>query len=59
MTIAFNKQFPYLSEAAAQPRQDTQAAFEFGLGAIASGLLGAGRTKPRSDGADEIVVDPA
>ena len=34
------EQFPYLSEAAAQPRQDPQAAFEFGLRAIAIGLLG-------------------
>ena len=59
VALASPEQFPYLSEAAARPRQDTQAAFEFGLGAIASGLLGAGRTKPRSDGADEIVVDPA
>jgi TetR/AcrR family tetracycline transcriptional repressor len=32
--------FPYLSEAATQPQQDLQTQFEFGLRAIAIGLLG-------------------
>jgi TetR/AcrR family transcriptional regulator, tetracycline repressor protein len=41
VALASPERFPYLSEAAAQPRQDTQAAFEFGLRAIAAGLLGA------------------
>ena len=39
VALASPEQFPHLSEAAAQPRQDTQAAFEFGLRAIAVGLL--------------------
>ena len=44
VALASPDQFPYLSEAATQPRQDTQAAFEFGLRAIAAGLFGsAGR----------------
>jgi len=40
VALAAPEQFPHLSEAAAQPRQDTQAAFEFGLRAIAIGLFG-------------------
>jgi AcrR family transcriptional regulator len=43
VALASPERFPYLSEAAAQARQDTQAAFEFGLRAIADGLL-AGET---------------
>jgi len=39
VALASPEQFPHLSEAAAQPRQDPQAAFEFGLRAIAGGLL--------------------
>jgi TetR/AcrR family transcriptional regulator, tetracycline repressor protein len=38
-------QFPCLSEAAALPRPDVRAQFEFGLRAIAAGLLGAGSAK--------------
>ena len=41
VALASPERFPYLSEAAARPRQDTQAAFDYGLTAIASGLLGA------------------
>jgi AcrR family transcriptional regulator len=40
VALASPERFPYLSEVAAQPRQDTQAAFDYGLTAIASGLLG-------------------
>ena len=40
VALASPEQFPYLSEAAAQPRQDTQAAFESGLRVIANGLFG-------------------
>jgi AcrR family transcriptional regulator len=40
VALASPERFPYLSEAATQPRQDTQAAFDYGLTAIASGLLG-------------------
>jgi AcrR family transcriptional regulator len=58
VALASPDRFPYLSEAAAQPRQDTQAAFELGLRAIADGLLGAARTEQRSGGAGETVVDP-
>ena len=47
VALAAPEQFPYLSEAAAQPRQDTQAAFEFGLRAIAMGLLGARDARQR------------
>jgi hypothetical protein len=46
VALASPEELPYLSEAAAQPRQDTQAAFEFGLRAIAIGLLGGRGTKP-------------
>jgi TetR/AcrR family transcriptional regulator, tetracycline repressor protein len=38
--LASPGRFPYLCEAAAHPRQNTQAAFEFGLRAIVAGLLG-------------------
>jgi TetR/AcrR family transcriptional regulator, tetracycline repressor protein len=41
VALASPEQFPWLSEAAAQPHQDTQAAFAFGLKAIAVGLLSA------------------
>jgi hypothetical protein len=41
VALASPEQFPYLSEAAARPRQDTQAAYEFGLRPIATGLFGA------------------
>jgi TetR/AcrR family tetracycline transcriptional repressor len=54
VALAAPEQFPYLSEAAARPRQDTQAAFEFGLRVIASGLFGAGGAGQRSGGADSI-----
>jgi len=49
VALASPEQFPYLSEAAAQPRQDTQAAFEFGLRAIATGLFGAPDAKQRAE----------
>jgi len=39
VALASPEQFPCLSEAAGQPHQDLQAAFEFGLKAIAAGLL--------------------
>ena len=39
VALASPEQFPYLSEAAAQPAQDLQAAFDFGIRAIAAGLL--------------------
>ena len=39
VALAAPEQFPYLSEAAAQPAQDLQAAFDFGIRAIAAGLL--------------------
>jgi TetR/AcrR family tetracycline transcriptional repressor len=45
--LASPDRFPHLCEAAAHPRQDTQAAFEFGLRAIAAGLLGVRRAKQR------------
>jgi len=54
VALAAPGRFPYLSEAAAQPRQDTQAAFEFGLRAIASGLFGTPGAKQRSGGAAGI-----
>ncbi len=54
VALASPEQFPYLSEAAAQPRQDTQAAFEFGLRAIASGLLGARNARLHSGSTDTI-----
>jgi hypothetical protein len=63
VALASPDQFPCLSEAAAQPRQDTQAAFEFGLRAIASGLLysgklraGAGIDQARTVGSPEKAV---
>jgi TetR/AcrR family tetracycline transcriptional repressor len=40
VALASPEDFPYLSEVAAQPQQDLQAQFEFGLRAIAAGLLG-------------------
>jgi AcrR family transcriptional regulator len=46
VALASPEEFPYLSEAAAQPEQDLQAQFEFGLRAIAAGLLG--RSAPRA-----------
>jgi AcrR family transcriptional regulator len=52
VALASPERFPHLSEAAAQPRQDTQAAFEFGLRAIAIGLLGV-RGDRASDRASE------
>jgi len=39
VALASPEQSPYLSEAAAQPGQDLQAAFDFGIRAIATGLL--------------------
>jgi TetR/AcrR family tetracycline transcriptional repressor len=51
VALASPEQFPYLSEAAAQPHQDTQAAFEFGLRAIAVGLL---RVRDSSGSGDAI-----
>ena len=46
------EEFPYLSEAAAQPHQEPQAQFEFGLRAIAIGLLGAEGTRQRAGSTD-------
>ena len=54
VALASPEQFPYLSEAAAQPRQDTQAAFDFGLRAIAFGLLGARDARQPSGSTDSI-----
>jgi AcrR family transcriptional regulator len=45
VALASPEEFPCLSEAAAQPQQDLQAQFEFGLRAIAIGLLGGPCTK--------------
>jgi TetR/AcrR family tetracycline transcriptional repressor len=59
VALASPDQFPYLSEAAAGPRQDTEAAFEFGLRAIANGLLGGRDAGQHSGDAGEIAVDPA
>jgi AcrR family transcriptional regulator len=59
VALASPDEFPYLSEAAAQPRQDTQAAFEFGLRAIVIGLLRASVAKQRPDDGDTIPVDSA
>jgi TetR/AcrR family tetracycline transcriptional repressor len=59
VALASPEEFPCLSEAAARPRQDPQAAFEFGLRAIAAGLLAAAPAKQHADGAGKIVVDPA
>jgi len=58
VALASPEQFPYLSEAAAQPRQDTQAAFEFGLRAIAIGLLGVRDAGQVSGSTDSIRVAP-
>ncbi len=57
VALASPEQFPCLSEAAAQPRQDTQAAFEFGLRAIANGLLGGRGAGQYSGSTDGIRVD--
>jgi len=59
VALASPEQFPYLSEAAAQPRQDTQAAFELGLRAIAIGLLGVRGAERHSGGIDTVQADPA
>jgi AcrR family transcriptional regulator len=40
VALASPDTFPHLSEAATRPHQDLQAQFEFGLRAIAAGLLG-------------------
>ena len=48
--LASPERFPHLCEAAAHPRQNTQAAFEFGLRAIAAGLLGVRSAKRRRGG---------
>jgi hypothetical protein len=42
VALASPEQFPCLSEAAAQPGQDVQAQFDFGIRAIAAGCLGRG-----------------
>jgi AcrR family transcriptional regulator len=49
VALASPEEFPYLSEAAAQPEQDLQAQFEFGLWAIATGLLGTRRDTSEND----------
>jgi AcrR family transcriptional regulator len=59
VALASPDQFPYLSKAAAQPRQDTQAAFEFGVRAIAIGLFGGRGAEQHSGSTDGIRVDPA
>lgn len=59
VALASPDQFPYLSEAAAQPRQDTQAAFEFGLRAIAIGLFGGRGAEQHPGSTDGMRVDPA
>ena len=49
VALASPEQFPHLSEAAARPRQDPQAAFEFGLRAIAFGLFGTPDAQQRAE----------
>ena len=46
--------FPNLSEAAAQPEQDLQEQFEFGLRAIAIGLLELGGGRHHAGGIDAV-----
>jgi AcrR family transcriptional regulator len=58
VALASPKQFPYLSEAAARPHQDTQAVFEFGLRAITIGLLGIQDAEQHSGSADTVQADP-
>jgi hypothetical protein len=54
------EEFPSLSEAAAQPQQDLQAQFDFGLRAVAIGLLGGQDTRqcPGSDESSQIEGRP-
>jgi TetR/AcrR family tetracycline transcriptional repressor len=52
VALASPEEFPRLSEAASRPRQDTRAAFEFGLRAIVTGLLGARGAKQHSGDTD-------
>lgn len=52
VALTSREEFPYLSEAAAQPQQDLQAQLEFGLRALAIGLLGAEPTLRLSSSAD-------
>jgi TetR/AcrR family transcriptional regulator, tetracycline repressor protein len=54
VALASPEQFPYLSEAATQPHQDTQAAFEFGLRVIASGLFRVRDAEQHPDSAASI-----
>ena len=58
VALASPEEFPHLSEAAAEPQPDPQAQFEFGLKAIAIGLLGVRGAGQHSDGAGSIRVDP-
>ena len=58
VALALPDRFPYLSEAAAQPHQDTQAAFEFGLRAIAAGLLRVRDTEQHPGSVNAIQADP-
>jgi len=59
VALASPEKFPHLSEAAAQPRQDTQTAFEFGLRAIAIGLLRVRDAEQQAGSVDTMQVDPA
>jgi AcrR family transcriptional regulator len=58
VALASPEEFPHLSEAAAQPPQNTEAAFEFGLRAIAFGLLEAGSARQHSGSAGTIEMSP-
>jgi putative N-acetylmannosamine-6-phosphate epimerase len=59
VALTSREEFPYLSEAAAHSRQDLQAQLEFGLRAIAIGLLGAEGTRQPSSSTDAGRADPA
>lgn len=59
VALASREEFPFLSEAAAQPQQDLQAQLEFGLRAIAIGLLGAEETRHPSNSPCADRADPA
>ncbi len=58
VALASPGELPHLSEAAAQPRQDLQAGFDFGLRAIAVGLLRAGSTEEHPGSAGPVERTP-
>lgn len=58
VALASPEEFPHLSQAAAHPRTDPWRQFEFGVRAIAIGLLGAQSSRPSSGSTDTVRADP-